>query len=122
MDLIEIFSDTDGETHFRRSPVPMSLREFAPPSRAVGVSTETTATTSLFLEAPPGWDDSFHTTPRRQLAVLLEGSLKVTASDGEALTVAPGDVVLLNDLTGKGHLSEVQGDRPARFLLVGYGD
>ena len=120
MELLEITSDSQGETHFRRTTIDLLQRDFAPPSKPVAASAETPANSSLFLEAPPGWDDTFHTTPRRQLAVLLGGTLKVTVSDGETVTMAPGDIVLLNDLSGKGHLSQVQGDQPARFLLVGY--
>ena len=119
MTLLEIYADDKGESHFREVHMEMTEREFAPPARPVGLSAETPSTSSVFLEAPPGWDDAFHTTPRRQLAVLLEGRLKVSCSDGQSITMSPGDVVLLSDTSGKGHLSEVQGDDPTHFLLVG---
>ncbi len=119
MDLLEIYADDDGETHFRKGSVELEANHYAPPSSPLEISAETPANTSLFLVAPPGWDDAFHATPRRQYAVLLEGELSVTVSDGESVTMKPGDMVLLNDAGSKGHLSRVQGDRPARFLMVG---
>lgn len=119
MDLLEIYGDEQGETHFRKSNVEFELRDFAPPSAPIEISAEIPATTSLFLSAPPGWDDAFHPSPRRQLAILLDGALSVTVTDGETVMMKPGDIVLLNDQGTKGHLSKVQGDRPVRFLLVG---
>lgn len=122
MDLLEIYGDEAGETHFRKTEVDLELRNFAPPSAPIEISAETPATTSLFLVAPPGWDDAFHPTPRRQYAILLDGLLQVTVTDGESTLMRPGDIVLLNDKDTKGHLSQVQGDRPACFLLVGCAD
>jgi len=122
MDLLEIYADGYGETHFRRVSVELEPNHYAPPSPPLEISAETPADTSLFLVAPPGWDDAFHATPRRQYAVLLDGELSVTASDGERVTMRPGDMVLLNDENSKGHLSRVRGDRPARFLMVGCPD
>jgi quercetin dioxygenase-like cupin family protein len=122
MELLEIFSDPQGETHFRRSEFGMALRAFAPPAHPVLVSAERGATTTLFLEAPPGWDKIYHPTPRRQLVVLLAGKATITVTDGETVEINPGSVVLLNDTDCTGHLTQVQGDQPARFLLVGLDD
>lgn len=121
MELLEIFSDNGGETHFRQTKIDFTLRDFAPPSRPIGISEEIATTTSLFLSAPPGWDREFHPTPRKQLAVMLEGEATVTASDGESLAIKPGMVVLLNDPDSKGHLTLVRGTRDARFLMIGLG-
>jgi len=122
VELLEIHADAAGETHFRRLPVPHALRDFAPPSPPVGVSAEMAATTVLFLAAPQGWDTAPHPTPRRQLAVVLEGEGTVTASDGETIALRPGAVVLLNDAASKGHLTRVASAAGARFLLVGLAD
>ena len=119
MELLEIFADDDGETHFRRTAIDFALRDFAPPSPPIGISAEIPATTSLFLSAPPGWDREFHPTPRRQLAVTLEGEASVTATDGECVTLRPGSVVLLNDTDSKGHLTRITGESDARFLMIG---
>lgn len=122
MDLIEIYADAAGETHFRPLALDFAVRDFAPPSQPINISAEMPSTTSLVLTAPTGWDKDFHPTPRRQLAVMLEGTATITASDGETIDVRPGNIILLNDQDSKGHLTRVQGDAEASFLLVGLQD
>ena len=50
---------------------------------------------------------------------MLAGKATVTASDGETIDVRPGSIILLNDSDSKGHLTQVQGDMEASFLLIG---
>ena len=119
MELIEIYADTAGETHFRRTEIDFDVRDFAPPSQPIRISPEMPSTSSLFLVAPPGWDEAFHPTPRKQLAVMLDGEATVSVSDGDILDVRPGNIILLNDQASKGHLTRVQGDKDAAFLLIG---
>jgi hypothetical protein len=40
------------------------------------------------------WDKDFHPTPRRQLAVMLAGRAIITVTDGETVSVGPGDAFL----------------------------
>ena len=122
MQVTEIYADAAGETHFRKKTVDLALRDFAPPAAPIGVSAEEIMTTGLFLEAPPGWDKSFHPTPRRQYAILLSGTITVTVTDGTVIEAGPGEVLLLNDTDCRGHLTQVQGDRPAVFFLVGFAE
>jgi uncharacterized cupin superfamily protein len=122
MNLIEIYADEGGETHFRREEVALNPRDFAPPSQPIDISAGMATTTALFLSAPPGWDNEFHPTPRRQLAVMLSGACTVTASDGETVAFEPGDVVLLNDEASRGHRTTVQGEAKATFLMIGLTD
>jgi uncharacterized cupin superfamily protein len=35
--------------------------------------------------------------------VMMRGAIEVTVSDGESRTFAAGDVILVEDTTGKGH-------------------
>ena len=119
MELTEIYTDAAGETHFRKIEIALALRNFAPPSEPIQLSQEMPATSGVFLVAPPGWDKAFHPTPRKQLAVMLKGEATVSASDGETVEFMPGDVILLNDQEGKGHLTQILGDRHATVLLIG---
>ena len=41
--------------------------------------------------------------PRRQLFVILEGEVEGWTSTGDSRTFKPGDRVLMEDTTGKGH-------------------
>ena len=40
----------------------------------------------------------------------------------ETWKAGPGEVLLLNDTDCRGHLTQVQGDRPAVFFLVGFAE
>ncbi len=96
MDLLKIYADEAGETHFRRVSVELAPNHYVPPSPPIEISTETPVTTSLFLVAPQGWDDAFHATPRRQYAVLLSGDRagvlgRVTVTRDRRLSTASPD-------------------------------
>ncbi len=118
MELVEIYADAAGETHFRRTEIDFDLRECAPPSQPLGVSAEIGTSSCLFLSAPPGWDKDFHPTPRKQLAVLPDGNIRISVTDGGTIAMTPGTPFILNDGDSKGHLTQVQGDRDASFLFV----
>ena len=93
----------------RRTAIDFEMREFVPPSRPLGVSAEMASTSSLFLTAPPGWDKNLHPTPRKQLAVVLDGHVCITVSDGETIDLKPGNTFLLNDMARKGPLAAGSG-------------
>lgn len=67
MEVLEMFADSAGETHFRRTAVEFEMHDFAPPSQPVGVSGETVVTTSLFLKPPLVGTRNF--TPRRSASL-----------------------------------------------------
>ena len=48
---------------------------------------------------------SWHVGPRRQLIATLAGSGELETGDGKKLEVKPGVITLIEDLTGKGHLT-----------------
>ena len=50
--------------------------------------------------------------------MLLSGVCEVEAGDGQRVTCRAGDVVMLEDLTGKGRKTEIVGDHPVRIAAV----
>jgi hypothetical protein len=40
----------------------------------------------------------------------IEGEVEIVAGDGTAMRFKPGDVLLAEDLTGRGHTTRVVGD------------
>src|SRR5438874_7520451 len=47
----------------------------------------------------------WHVGPRRQLIATISGEGELETGDGQKLTVRPGVITLIEDLTGKGHLT-----------------
>ena len=113
-----LVSDEAGESHFAVMTIEMSTRHFAPPAPAFDVSDLTHATQFGFLRVPGGFIGDLHPSPMRMWIFFLSGTMDFEASDGECRRYKPGDALLLEDTTGKGHLSRVIGDSPAVLAAV----
>jgi redox-sensitive bicupin YhaK (pirin superfamily) len=48
----------------------------------------------------------FHPLPERRLIIQLVGTIEIGLSDGTKQQFGPGDVRLMEDVTGKGHTHE----------------
>lgn len=62
-----------------------------------------------FAELPEGLDQTWHPAPRRQIVVILTGTLEVTTSDHASRCFGPGQCFLADDMGGKGHLTRAVG-------------
>ncbi|WP_157200188.1 cupin domain-containing protein [Methanogenium cariaci] len=63
-----------------------------------------------FGRIPPGWFGTWHPTPRRQFFFQSAGEVEVKVSDGgEVRRFHPGNIILLEDTGGKGHITRVIG-------------
>ena len=72
----------------------------------------------MFRETPADYDYDWHNAPRRQFIVLLDGEIEITAGSGERRRFSGGDVLLVEDTEGKGHLTRhiLQQARRSLFL------
>ena len=96
-----LYVDDKGETHFRDIDI-----EWVESSPAGKLSKRLPATGIIFREVQPDYDLDWHPAPRRQYIVNLDAGVKITASDGESRFIAAGEIILVEDTTGKGHLSD----------------
>src|SRR5207248_2582066 len=62
------------------------------------------ATGAQFGRRAPGTQD-FHNAPRRQFVITLSGRGEVETSDGKKVELGPGSIDLVEDTTGKGHIT-----------------
>jgi quercetin dioxygenase-like cupin family protein len=53
----------------------------------------------------PSTSVDWHVGPRRQMIATVAGEGEIETGDGQILTVKPGVLTLIEDLTGKGHLT-----------------
>jgi hypothetical protein len=103
---VRLFSDGSGDSHFEDVEVGFALTDFAPPAAPLHVASLGAASSLMLVGADSGWrGDEMHPAPARQFATSLSGEFEVTASDGTMRTFGPGDLVLLEDTSGKGHSS-----------------
>lgn len=118
MQIARIYTDEHGESHFGDRELELSPRDFAPPAPPLDVSSPFATAQIVFIEIPPGWYGDWHPAPRRQYWVGLSGSIDVTVSSGETRRFGPGSVVLLEDVSGKGHVTRGVNGKLARGLFI----
>ena len=95
------------------------MKPFRDVEGAHGEGTPMQAATGIaFRAAPPGYVLDWHCAPRRQYSISLSGTAEIEVGDGTIARVEAGDVVLAEDLTGRGHVTRVIGDRPRLYAIV----
>jgi len=115
---VRLFTDAQGETHFEEIQSTLDRVDFAYGMPPVFVSEEIAAQATSFFGARSGWESDWHPSSGRHLFAVLTGVWEVTASDGETRTFSKGDVLLVEDTTGKGHTSRVLGSDESIALLI----
>lgn len=100
---LRLYADETGESHIEEIDFEMSLVRYAPPAPALELSDRVKAEGFSWFRFPEGWFDAAHPSPRRQVFLLLEGEVECMTSLGETRTLKPGDRLLMEDTTGKGH-------------------
>ncbi len=118
MQYTRIYAGPDGESHFDDVTVALVAKDFAPPTPLLNVSAPIPAAQFVFITLPPGWYGQRHLAPRRQYWVQIAGQMDVEVGDGEVRRFNPGDVVLLDDVTGKGHVTRAVGRDEVRGIFV----
>ncbi len=119
---IRLFADDSGVSHWENRTLPLETRDFAPPTTPLEVSDFMSAEGFAVLRFAPDWSGPWHPSPYRQWVFMLSGSLTVTVGDGSEQVLTPGDIVLLDDVGTKGHLTRVNGGRQAVAVGVKVAD
>ena len=104
-----LYSDSNGESHFEDIELPFELKDYAPPAPPISVTDFFGVEGFVIISSPSGWFGDWHPVPRRQYMICLSGELEVEVSDGEIRRFGPGSVILVEDTSGKGHVSRVVG-------------
>ena len=98
MHYTRIYSDEQGESHFEWEEIPLSQQGI------VGHLSDMFPVKSMqFRESPADYDWDYHNAPQRQFIILLDGIIEITTSVGESRIFSGGDILLVEDTTGKGH-------------------
>jgi hypothetical protein len=95
--MTRIYTGTDGLSHAEAVPVKLS---------AGGVSEMMKASGAQFSRRPPGPPSDWHVGPRRQLVITLSGRAELEVAGGQKVPVGPGHISLIEDTTGKGHITQ----------------
>ena len=101
MRIHNLYTDANGESHFRDIEI-----EWAEERRGSKLSKRLPANGVIFRETQAEHEVDWHPAPRRQYIVNLDVGVKITASDGESRFIGAGEILLVEDTSGKGHLSQ----------------
>lgn len=113
MKITRIYTGDDGESHFEDVVIPLEDRGL------IGaVSALQPATGIAFRETAGSYDFGFHNAPRRQYIVNLDAAVELETGDGTKRVIGPGEILLAEDLTGRGHISRAVDGHPRRSLVV----
>jgi quercetin dioxygenase-like cupin family protein len=108
---VTIYTESDGETHFKDELIELSIKNYVPPAIPLAVSTPAKAKAVAFLSTPAGWIGDWHHAATTQFVFVLAGEIEVEVSDGDVRKFKPGSVLLAADIAGKGHITRnVGGD------------
>jgi hypothetical protein len=113
MRIHNLYVDDKGETHFRDIQV-----EWKHEGRGGKTSDTFPATGIIFRETPGTYDYEWHPAPRRQYIINLDGAVSIQASDGETRIIGAGEVLLVEDTSGKGHFSKAVEGKMRRSIFV----
>jgi len=113
--ITRLYTGADGLSHAEDTEVawrPAKLRVELAESASVHV------TGAQFLRWPRGFVWAGHPASKRQYVIIISGRGEVDVADGKKVQLAPGRVLLAEDVTGKGHTTRVGPDEDLVMLLV----
>jgi len=98
-----IFTGSDGLSHAEEIELSM----------VKGGATEMMKATGVEFSSRPASTASgdWHTGPRRQFVITLSGRAELEVAGGKKVPVGPGHINLIEDTTGKGHITRTFEDR-----------
>jgi len=113
MKIVRIYTGADGESHFEDVAV-----QYAEDGHFGRISKLVPARGVIFREVGGDYSLDFHNAPRRQYVVNLTGSVEIETGDGTRRVLGPGDVLLAEDTTGRGHISRAVRGEPRTCLFI----
>ena len=113
MKITRLYTGSDGESHFE--DVDISLDNVVGSQR---MSKLKNATGIIFRETNGEYDLNFHNAPRRQFIITLEGQVELVVGDGTSRILGPGDILLVEDTAGRGHISRAVNNQPRKSIFI----
>jgi len=105
--LIHVYATPDGESHADIVDITDNAGEIP-----------VTGMTARVYERNDSNAEEWHTAPRKQFAINMTGTLEVELSDGKLQAIGQGDLVYLEDISGKGHVTRVTSPVTNLFIHV----
>jgi hypothetical protein len=108
-----IYAETDGQSHLEEIELTITNGNNSDMIKATGVQ---------FRRQPPGYFNDWHPGPRRQFIITLSGRGEIEVAGGRKIALVPGRIELIEDLTGKGHITRVVGNEDRVSIAIPLAD
>lgn len=109
--VLRVYTDPDGNSQLEELPIATK------PGRIAIAKTVPVAGMN-YAEYKSSETEDWHRAPGRQFSISLSGEIEVEVSSGKKHAIHPGDIVFLEDLTGKGHVTRILSPVNNIFLRV----
>ena len=110
---VHLYSDANGVSHFRDETLVIQAGASGPARLSLSQ-----APGAQLLAIRLGEVEDWHRAPIRMYLIVLKGMSEVTAGDGQVRRFGAGSVMLMDDLTGKGHITRAVGTEDHVALTV----
>lgn len=117
MQVVRVYTGKDNESHFEDIEVSLTAM-----GQAGSMSQPVAVSSVIFRETSGDYNLDFHPAPRRQYVVNLTGGVEIETGSGEVRVLGPGDILLAEDTTGRGHKSRAVDGEPRRCLFIPLAD
>ena len=95
MQVIRIYTGGDEQTHFEALDIDAFTAIATNPGEG-----------PIRCNSSPGeFSQDWHNAPRRQYVMVLSGGMEIETGHGEKRVLKTGDVLVAEDVTGKGHIT-----------------
>ena len=112
-----LYTGPDGKTKVEEFDIPLKPRD-----AGSEVSSSVALTTLQVRRTTPQYFLDWHGASRRQLVVTLAGESEIELEGGRKLRLGPGQILLAEDTTGKGHISRAVRGKDRIALDIGLAD
>jgi quercetin dioxygenase-like cupin family protein len=112
--VLRVYADADGNSHVDELPI-------ATKAGRTNTAKSVPVTAMNYAEYRKSETEDWHRAPGRQFSISLSGEIEVEVSDGKKHAIHAGDIVFLEDLQGKGHITRILTPVNNVFIRVAEG-
>ena len=114
--MTRLYTGPDGQTHAQEMEAKFTAGNTNEVFKLMAI------TGAELHRAATGTVIDWHTAPRRQYVITLSGQGEIEVAGGKKFTVGPGHIDLVEDTTGKGHVTRVTGNEDRVTLQLPLSD
>ena len=117
-----IFTGADGQARSEQVEIKLTPGKTQATGASIDSSDPVAVSQIQVLRTPPGYVAEWHPVGRRHYVVMVSGRREIEVAEGKKISFAPGSVMLVEDVTGKGHFTRGVGTEDAISLVIPIAD